>query len=192
MMRLRNSLDHEITHGERVVERVDNRVYLYCEINSANVIAVTKELQIIAHENMQRPDFDGNYAPVWLHINSDGGSLWDAFALADTIKGLGVPVYSVAEGLCASAATIIAAACHKRLSRANAVFLIHQLSGGMWGTFEQMSDQMGMYQSGMKQLVHFYMSHSHLSEQQAKDILSRDTWLLPEQMVEYGLVDKIL
>lgn len=78
-------------------------------------------------------DLNVKNIPIYLHINSFGGSLYDAYAAVDTIKNLRVPVYSIIEGCAASAGTIISVVCTKRFIGKNAHMLIHQLSSSMWG-----------------------------------------------------------
>ncbi len=179
-----------ITSGNGVT-RVGSSSYFYDGVEFETTAPLIRELRILNNEHISN-GFGGVYAPIWLHINSGGGSLWDAFAIADTIKAMSVPVHSISEGLVASAATIIAAACHKRYTRLNTTFLIHQLEGGFWGTFDRIESAMKMYQMNMDQLVKFYMTHSHLSESQVKEMLSHDTWLSSQQMLDAGLIDQII
>ena len=184
-------------HGDETpahsgTERMGNHIYLYGVVAQESSVALLKLLQEVVDEHLLRPGLPGEYAPIWLHINSEGGSLFSAFAIADTITRLKVPVYSLSEGVCASAATIIALSCHKRFITENSFFLIHQLSGAAWGTYQQMTDNMKLYEMSMKRLVRFYMAHSILSEQQAHDMLSRDSWFDAGQCVDLGLVDSIL
>ena len=80
-----------------------------------------------AERFVYRTSFDLNIKniPIYLHINSFGGSLYDAYAALDTIKNLRVPIYSVIEGCAASAGTIISVVCNKRFIGENAHMLIH-------------------------------------------------------------------
>lgn len=184
--------NHDEPEASTSLTRVDNHIYFYCDVERDTTVALLKELRIVAFENLARQGPDGEVAPIWLHIQSDGGLTFSALAIADTIKGMRVPVYSIAEGICASAATVIAAACKLRYARPNAVFLIHQVQGGTWGTFQQMQDQNKMYQMTMDKLKTFYMANSHLSEQQVTSLLERDSWFDSYKAIEYGLVDKII
>lgn len=181
----------EIT-GHDSIERVGNHIYLYGIIDPNSSVILLRLLQEVTDEHLLRPGLPGEYTPVWLHIHSEGGSLFSAFAIADTIARSKVPVYSVAEGVCASAATIIALSCHKRFITENSFYLIHQLSGQTWGTYQQMTDNMKLYEMSMKRLTRFYMAHSILSEQQAHDMLERDSWFDAHQCLDMGLVDSIL
>lgn len=180
------------TIGHDGLERVGNHIYLYGVIDPESSVNLLRLLQEVTDEHLLRPGLPGEYAPVWLHINSEGGSLLSAFAIADTIARSNVPVYSLSEGVCASAATIIALSCHKRFITENSFFLIHQLSGAAWGTYQQMTDNMKLYEMCMKRLVRFYMAHSTMTELQVREMLSRDSWFDAGQCLELGLVQAIL
>ena len=80
--------------------------------------------------------------PIYLHINSFGGSVFSAFSVIDTIKNLRIPVVSIIEGAAASAATLISVACDYRIIYETSYMLIHQLSSGSWGKMSELEDEM--------------------------------------------------
>jgi ATP-dependent Clp protease protease subunit len=130
--------------------------------------------------------------PIWLHIHSYGGDLFTGFSLADQLTMIKSPVYAVVEGICASAATLIAMSCTKRYILPNSFMLIHQLSSFMWGTHEQFKDEMTLQNKAMDRLVHFYVAHSGVSEDELRQMLVRDSWLDAAACVQLGFVDEIL
>lgn len=64
--------------------------------------------------------------PIKLYINTNGGSLVDAFAIFDTIKAIRSPVYTIVKGLCASGGLILLLAGSKRYATENSLFFYHQ------------------------------------------------------------------
>lgn len=64
--------------------------------------------------------------PIKLYLNTNGGSLPDAFAIYDTIKAIESPVHTIVKGLCASGGLIILLAGSKRFSSQNSLFFYHQ------------------------------------------------------------------
>ena len=78
--------------------------------------------------------------PIYLHINSYGGIIFDALTAIDVIKACKVPVYTIIEGATASAGTLISVVGDKRFIRPNAHMLIHQLSSGCWGKMMEIED----------------------------------------------------
>ena len=64
--------------------------------------------------------------PIRLHINTEGGSLSDALALYDALRGVSAPIITVATGMCASAGLLLLSAGDLRLSTTNTVFFYHE------------------------------------------------------------------
>jgi len=124
------------------ITRENSHVYFYSDVSRESVFTLStllREAAKFAHTT----SFELNLKllPVYLHINSNGGSLYAAYAAVDTIKNLRVPVYSIVEGCAASAGTIISVVCEKRFISANAYMLIHQLRTGMWGNMSEVEDE---------------------------------------------------
>jgi ATP-dependent protease ClpP protease subunit len=70
--------------------------FIYGEIEEENVM---EAIYWITYENLQEGDY-----PLTLYINSDGGSLQDAFALIDVMRKSNKPVHTVGIGsVCSSA-----------------------------------------------------------------------------------------
>jgi ATP-dependent protease ClpP protease subunit len=130
--------------------------------------------------------------PIWLHIHSYGGDLFTGFSVADQLALIKSPVYAVVEGICASAATLIAMSCTKRYILPNSFMLIHQLSSFMWGTHEQFKDEMSLQNKAMERLVEFYAARSKVTVDELRQMLLRDTWLEAAACVQMGFADEIL
>ena len=64
--------------------------------------------------------------PIRILFNSPGGSLDVEETLVSFIKISKTPVYGVALGLVASAASLIYLSCHKRFALKNAYFIFHR------------------------------------------------------------------
>ena len=90
--------------------------------------------------------------PLFLHIYSPGGDVHAGLSLYDFINEYTntIPVYTVVEGIAASAATIISIAGTKRFITPNSYMLIHQLSTFFGGNFEQIKDEFGNCEKIMK------------------------------------------
>ncbi|MEM1021949.1 MAG: ATP-dependent Clp protease proteolytic subunit, partial [Pseudomonadota bacterium] len=81
--------------------------------------------------------------PITIFISSPGGHVESGDMIHDTIKFIKAPVNVVGTGWVASAGALIYAAAEKkrRYSLPNTRFLLHQPSGGMRGTAEDISIQ---------------------------------------------------
>jgi ATP-dependent protease ClpP protease subunit len=178
------------------VETVDNHIYFYADVDSDRCLALMRTLrETDAHlrtEHLSRGLEGTPLTPIWLHIHSYGGDLFTGFSVADQVTMIKTPVYSVVEGICASAATLISMSCTRRYILPSSFMLIHQLSGVKWGTHEQFKDEMTLQSKAMDRLVEFYAKHSKATEEEIRTMLMRDFWLDAEMCVQRGFVDEIL
>ena len=179
------------------VESVSNHVYFYAHVDSDRGLALMRELrekdQDLRNERLSRDIPDTfPHTPIWLHINSGGGELFTGFALADQIPTIKTPIYSIVEGYCASAATLISMSCTERFIRPSSFMLIHQLSDASWGTYSQLQDDQHLRDMAMERLYNFYSKKSHIEIEKVKEYLTRDSWFNATESLELGLADRIL
>ena len=93
--------------------------------------SVKPDIEWIFKNNLSSSQFE----KLTLVLNSGGGSVTDAFALIDTMKGSGVPIHTVGLGEVSSAALMIfmAGEVGHRVMTPNTSILSHQYSWGKWG-----------------------------------------------------------
>jgi ATP-dependent protease ClpP protease subunit len=179
------------------VESKDNRVYFYSDVSSEEclkLIRAVREVDIkLRTEHLGRGlDDDHPRTPIWLHIHSYGGELFAGFSIADQLARIKSPIYAVVEGICASAATLIAMSCDRRYIQPSSFMLVHQLWAFAWGTHEQFKDEMTLQNKLMERLVAFYVEKSKVKEDEIRTMLQRDFWMDAETCVKLGFVDDIL
>jgi ATP-dependent protease ClpP protease subunit len=179
------------------VEAVDTHVYFYAPVNTDRCLDLLRNIRELdnrlRNERLSRmiPD-DVPATPIWLHIQSGGGGMFSGFNLLDQLAMIKTPIYSIVEGICASAATMISMACTKRFIMPSSFMLIHQISSVAWGTYEQIKDDVHLLDMAMERLYSFYTGKSNLTKTQVKAYLKKDTWFSAEECLENGLVDEIL
>jgi ATP-dependent protease ClpP protease subunit len=191
----RANLGDKDTRSE-TIEHDDNHIYFYADVDSEHALALIRTVRKIdvrlRTEHLTQVDDGLPQRPIWLHVHSPGGDLFAGFSLADQLAAVQSPIYSVVEGLSASAATLISMACTRRYILSNSFMLVHQLSSFMWGSHEQFRDEMSMQTKAMSRLVQFYIKRSRLSEDEIRTRLVRDYWIDAETAVNEGFADEIL
>jgi ATP-dependent Clp protease protease subunit len=177
-----------------VMEKINNRIYFYSEINRTDVLQLNRNIRETGSELLTMQKIWDIKEPIniYLHINSFGGSVSDTFSVIDEISRCPVPVVSVIDGIAASGATIISVSCTHRQINRHAVMLIHQLSSFMGGTFEQMKDDMHNSSLYMNMIKKVYSEKTKMPKDVLDDILKHDLFLDAEKCLEYGLVDEII
>ena len=180
---------------------IDNHIYFYADVNSDNVLELNKcilklnkDLQTFKNISNVEYGVELKDLCIYLHINSLGGYVTDAFSVADTVINSKIPIYSIIEGYVASAATFISIVCAKRYMTKHSSFLIHQLSGSCWGTYQQMGDDLKNSTHLQKQIKKLYMEHSKgkLKKEKLDEFLMRDLMLSSKKCKKMGFVDEIM
>ena len=129
---------------------------------------------------------------IRLHINSYGGSVFAGLSAVDYIINSRVPVETIIEGCAASAATLMSVVGNKRYIHKNACMLVHQLSGHMWGKFQEMEDEQKNNKFFMKKMYDFYSKYTKkIKRTKLKEIMKHDLWWDATTAIRYGFVDKI-
>ena len=130
---------------------------------------------------------------VTIHINSSGGDCFAALAIYNTIKQYTGAVNVSIEGLCASAATIIACGGSKVTIAANSLMMIHNPSVGLAGYFDE-SDLFKVQNSlnaVKSSILKTYKTRTGKSDGELEKLLSAETWFTAEESVENGFANEI-
>ena len=175
------------------VEHEDGHIYFYTEVNKGSILDLNKAIRVSEAEMLHTGNVLDVPTPyIKLHINSPGGSLFDGLAAVDYVRRSKAPVHSIVEGMAASAATLISVMAHKRSINKHSYMLIHQLSSGAIGKFEELMDDMENNKALMKAIREIYLARTKIPENLLKDILKKDIYFDAKQCLKYGLVDNIL
>ena len=175
------------------IETIDNSIYFYTAVTKKSVLNLNKEIRKMNTELAATANlWDIPVPPIRLLINSPGGSLLDCFAAIDNVRSSKAQIHSIIEGSAASAATLISVVAPRRSITKSSFMLIHQLSGGMWGKFEDMKDDMQNCNVFMDKIYEIYGQYTKIPKNTLKEILKRDIYFDAKTCLKYGLVDKII
>ncbi|MDZ4671002.1 MAG: Clp protease ClpP [Phototrophicales bacterium] len=192
----RNAGGYEREERRLTVETIDNHIYFYADVDSDRCLALIRAVRetdsTLRNEHLSRGLEGQPLTPIWLHIHSYGGDLFTGFSIADQLRMIKSPIYTIVEGICASAATLIAMTGTKRYMLPSSFMLIHQLSSMVWGTHENFKDEMALQQKAMDRLINFYATRSNASAEKIREMLTRDFWMDAESCIENGFIDEIL
>jgi ATP-dependent Clp protease, protease subunit len=132
-------------------------------------------------------DSEDSDKPIYLYINSPGGSVISGLAIYDCMQHIKSEVITINLGLAASMASFILAAGSKgkRLALPSSRTMIHQPMGGARG---QAQDIMRIRDN----LVKMYSMMTGQTQDQIVKDLDRDNFFSAAEAVDYGLVDRVL
>lgn len=132
---------------------------------------------------------------ITLFLNSPGGDVTDGWAIIDLMESSRINIQTVAVGCIASMAVaiFIAGTKGKRIMAPRTATMTHQFSGAFYGKQHEFMAVRKYHDYLEQQFFEHFMRHTKLDEQGIKDILLRpsDTWLSPEECLEYGICDEI-
>jgi len=132
--------------------------------------------------------------PIYVYVNSPGGSADSGFAIYDRLRFSPSPIYTVANGLVASSAVLIylAASDGKRFSLENARFLLHQPSTftrGQASDIDITARQIVLLRQRYNKVVE---RHTGKPAETVQQDAERDFWLDAQEAKAYGLVNKVV
>ena len=177
------------------VSRESNHIYFYAGVTKQSVYKMNDYLLQLNSEfkelQSQNPTVKMQPDPIYLHINSYGGSVFAGFAAIDFIQQSEIPVHTVVEGATASAGTLMSVVGKKRYIRPHASMLIHQLSSWLGGKMTEIEVSFKNLEQMMDTIKTVYIKHTKLGGQKLDDFLKHDLWWKTDKCLEQGLVDEI-
>ena len=183
----------EIYKEPSFVEMVDNHIYFYSSVGKAEVLQLNRRIRELNNDLLRSAGLqDREPASIFLHINSYGGSIFDGLAAMDTILACKVPVVTIIDGCCASAATFISVVGKRRLIPQHGFMLIHQLSAMSWGKYRELQDDNVNFNKLMDTIRGIYAKYTQIPTDKINEILDHDLWFDADKCLEYRLVDEII
>nr|UXY86985.1 ATP-dependent proteolytic subunit [Cryptomonas paramecium] len=139
-------------------------------------------------------DSESNSKPIYLYINSPGGSVISGLALYDTIQHVKSEVITVNIGLAASMASFILASGKKgkRLALPHSRVMIHQPMGGAHGQASDIEVEAQQILKIKKTLTEDYARMTGKPYEKVLQDMDRDNFMSSHEALEYGLIDRII
>ena len=164
----------------------DRIIFLGQDVNEHTANLVVAQMLFLENED---PNKD-----IIFYINSPGGSVYDAFAIYDTMQFVKPDIQTVGIGVQASAAAFLlsSGAKGKRLLLPHGTVMIHQPSSGTRGKVSDMEIDL---REGLrlKHLLNEIMARN--TGQPIKKVtedMEKDYWMSAQEAVKYGLADKVI
>lgn len=139
-------------------------------------------------------DSEDSTKPIYLYINSAGGSVVAGLAIYDTMQHIKSPVVTINVGLAASMASFLLAAGEpgKRIALPHSRIMIHQTMGGAQGQAEDIKVEAQQILQIHENVVRMYARMTGKSIHEIRNDLQRDNFMSAEQAKDYGLIDQVI
>lgn len=170
-----------------------NKIYFYSHISKDTMLGLSKQIDELSKQiKIVQVIYDLVQPPrIELHISSEGGDVFAAMAVIDKIMDSKIPIDTYCEGAVASAGTLLSIAGHKRYISKNSCMLIHHVSSGLWGNYEDFKDEMKNLDLITDMIKNVYLKKTKFKAKQLDKLLAHDLYLSAEECLKYGLVDEI-
>jgi len=130
--------------------------------------------------------------PVWVLIDSPGGSVIDGAQIVSAIQSSKSPVYTVCLSLCASMAFIIHQYGTERYMVDRSILMAHPATGGSQGTLQQMRSRLTMISNYVEKL-NVYISHrAGIDPATYANLTISELWMDAEVSLQNHFADKIV
>lgn len=132
--------------------------------------------------------------PVFLYINSPGGSVTAGMAIYDTMNYISCPVHTICMGLAASMGAFLLSGGEKghRYALPNAEIMIHQPSGGARGQATEIQIVAENILKTKRKLNEILAKNTGKSIADITRDTERDNYMSASEAKDYGLIDEVV
>jgi ATP-dependent protease ClpP protease subunit len=132
-----------------------------------------------------------NNEPIRVSIHSEGGSVFEGFAIHDVLAKYSGPKTIAVESTAFSIASFIAMAGDEIEMSPNAYFMLHNPRINIEGDDEELAKKSGMISSLKTTMVNGYAQRTGKSPDEIQAILKAETYFNATEAVAFGLADRI-
>lgn len=129
-----------------------------------------------------------------VYINSGGGLLTDAMAMHDFLKELqdqGKTVNTIGRGIVASAATFVLMAGRDAKMSKNSWFMIHNVSGGIWGTVDEVESYASTLRKFNDRARDFYAEYTTMRKEDIAKLMNAEFWMTADDAKSKGFIKEV-
>ncbi len=130
---------------------------------------------------------------IYMYVNSPGGDVTAMYAIFDAMSYIKPDISTIGYGHCMSAGSFILSSGTKgkRAALPNTQIMLHELSTGNQGKFNDVKVAFTHTQKLYDQMAEHYVSFTGQKLSKIKKDMERDHYLSAYEAVNYGLIDKI-
>lgn len=178
-------------YDEIIKEHLDDRrIIINQEIDDS--LLETVVLMIIKWNNEDKNLPIEHRKNIYIYINSSGGDCIQGMQILSIIKASKTPVVTVGFGKCASMASYILVAGHKRYCFPNTVVLYHDGTTGYVSSGNKGKDIQKFYDKLDEKLSEFMIENTFITKEFLDEIKDREYYIFPDEAKEKGIVDCII
>lgn len=127
-----------------------------------------------------------------IYLNSYGGEVAEGIAIYNSLKRHKAAVKTVCDGMACSIASVIFMAGDERIMNNASLLMIHNAWTYTSGNADQLRKEADDLDKISNLSVKAYMEHINISEEELRTLLDAETFLSPDEALEYGFATAII
>ena len=130
-------------------------------------------------------------AQITVNINSPGGDVFDGITILNALRQHPARVVANVMGLAASAASFIACGCDEVVMADNSTLMIHDASGVVIGTAEDMAEMAAVLDQISDNVASIYAAKAGGTPENWRAVMKGTKWYTAQAAVDAGLADRV-
>ena len=133
----------------------------------------------------------GDVKQINVRINSYGGEVAEGLAIYNALRNHKAKVITICDGFACSIASVIFMAGDERIMNDSSLLMIHNAWTLAEGNADQLRKQADDVEKSNEASVKAYLSKVSITEEELKALMDNETWISPEDAVEYGFATDV-
>jgi ATP-dependent Clp protease protease subunit len=150
------------------------------ELGEVSAVNLSKQLEAL-----------GDVNEIQVFINSYGGEVAEGLAIYNALRRHKAKITTYCDGFACSIASVIFMAGDERVMNEASLLMIHNAWTWASGNAAELRKQADDLEKITQASVEAYKAHSSLKEDEIKALMDAETWILPEEALEYGFATSI-
>ena len=161
-------------------------ICVHGEVTDQMASVVTAQLLFLEAEEPEKP--------LYMYINSPGGSVTAGMAMYDTMQYIRPQVHTICMGQAASMGSLLLAGGEPgfRKTLPHSSIMLHQPSGGASGMASDIEIRARELLRVRSRLNNLYVIHTGQELSEIERVMDRDTFMDAHEALKFGVVDTIL
>lgn len=136
----------------------------------------------------------GAVSRITVRINSGGGDVFAAQAIGNLLEQHAAEVVAHIDGLCASAATIVASHCAKVVAANDSTYMVHPVKMGAYGYYnaEELQKYIEALAAIKESVVNLYVKKTGRTKDEVTAWMDATSWWTSEEAKANGFVDELV
>lgn len=162
----------------------DRIIFMLGQVEDNMANSIVSQLLFLESEDQDKP--------IYLYINSPGGSVTAGMAIYDTMQFINAPVHTICLGQACSMGAFILSAGDKRSAMRSSRIMIHQPLGGYQGQATDMQIHMEEMLRIKEYLNQVLAANTGKTLQTIIRDTERDNFMGAVEAKNYGLIDEVI